>query len=289
MEVIAKNISIETGLSGVTLGVIQWPHGLILIDAPFHPDEVRAWRSIVLALGGGVERLLINLDAHLDRTLGGSAMDCTIIAHQQTLEVLRNRPLTFKPQTAESGADWENKEGMINTRWASPEITFTNEMEIHWDSSRLILQHRPGPMNSAIWAVVPEQKVVFVGDAIITGQPPFLAGANIPRWIDDLKQLIKPGFRDYLIVSGRSGLVPYEEIHHQTRFLEKVNNKLETLANRNANPQETLKLVPKLISEFEFPEKFTQLYEKRLSYGLYYYYVHHYSNAKVEIDNKYWE
>jgi glyoxylase-like metal-dependent hydrolase (beta-lactamase superfamily II) len=289
MEVIAKNISIETGLSGVTLGVIQWPHGLILIDAPFHPDEVRAWRSIVLTLGGGVERLLVNLDAHLDRTLGGSAMECTIIAHQQTLEVLRNRPLTFKPQTAESGADWENKEGMINTRWAAPEITFTKEMEIHWDFSRLVLQHRPGPMNSAIWAVVPEQKVVFVGDAVIIDQPPFLAGANIPQWIDDLKQLIKPGFRDYLIVSGRSGLVPFEEIHHQIRFLEKTNNKLETLAKRNAPPQDTLKLVPKLLNEFKVPEKFIQVYEKRLSYGLYYYYLHHYGISKVEIDNKYWE
>ena len=119
-----------------------------------------------------------------------------------------NPPGYIQASDGDSGADWENKEGVLNTRWAPPEITFTDEMEIHWDSSKLVLTHRPGPMNSAIWAAAPQEKVVFVGDAIITDQPPFLAGADIPQWIDDLKQLLKPNYRNFLIVSGRSAWCP---------------------------------------------------------------------------------
>jgi glyoxylase-like metal-dependent hydrolase (beta-lactamase superfamily II) len=286
MKEIGPHIYIETGYAGVTLGVIQSARGSIFIDSPFHPDDVRSWRASVLALGGVGERMMINLDTHMDRTLGGSAMESTVIAHQEALEEFRNRPVTFKPQAGDSGADWENKEGVLSTRWAIPEITFTDEMEIHWDKGELVLSHHPGPMNSAIWVTVPGEKVVFVGDALVTDQPPFLANADIPRWVEDLKQLLKPNYRNFLIVSGRSDLVPYELIRSQIHFLEKIDRRLGAMASRYAPPEDTQKLVPKLLAEFEFPEKFRTLYHKRLSNGLIKNYIHRYSKIKIETDNK---
>ena len=77
MQELAHHVYIETGYAGVTLGAINWSHGLVLIDAPFRAEDARSWRSALLNLGGGVDRLLVNLDAHFDRTLGVRAMDCT--------------------------------------------------------------------------------------------------------------------------------------------------------------------------------------------------------------------
>ena len=79
--------------------------------------------------------------------------------------------------------------------------------------------------------------------------------------------------------------MPYEVIRSQIHFLEKIDKKLEALATRHAPPQDTQKLVSKLLTEFEFPEKFLPIYEKRLSYGLYSNYLHHYSNIKVETES----
>ena len=73
MQEIVPNVYIETGYAGVTLGAINWPHGLVLIDAPFRPEDTRSWRSALLNLGGGVDRVLVQLDAHPDRTLGATA------------------------------------------------------------------------------------------------------------------------------------------------------------------------------------------------------------------------
>ena len=73
MQELAPHVYIETGYAGVTLGAINWAHGLILIDAPFRAEDTRSWRSNLLNLGGGVDRLLVNLDAHFDRTLGARA------------------------------------------------------------------------------------------------------------------------------------------------------------------------------------------------------------------------
>ena len=62
MQELAENIYIEDEYAGVTLGAINLPHGLIQIDAPPSPEDSRTWRATLLNLGGGVERVLVNLD-----------------------------------------------------------------------------------------------------------------------------------------------------------------------------------------------------------------------------------
>ena len=68
MQALANQVYIEEQYPGVTLGVIALPHGLIQIDAPPAPEDGRSWRAALLNLNSGVERLLINLDGHPDRT-----------------------------------------------------------------------------------------------------------------------------------------------------------------------------------------------------------------------------
>src|SRR5688500_18740958 len=108
MEEIANNVYIEERCLGVTWGVISHPRGLIQIDAPPSPEVGRAWRAAMMGMGNGPERVLVNLDAHPDRTLGVRAMDCTVIAHEKTAQAFRNRPNTFKAQGDETGANWES-------------------------------------------------------------------------------------------------------------------------------------------------------------------------------------
>lgn len=64
MQEITKNIFIEDQFPGVTLGVIVTKRGLIQIDAPPSPEDARTWRAALMNLGGGLERVLINMDAH---------------------------------------------------------------------------------------------------------------------------------------------------------------------------------------------------------------------------------
>ena len=118
MQSIAKNVYIEDSYPGATLGVISLAHGLLQIDAPPSPEDARAWRAALLSLGGGSERLLVNLDAHPDRTLGARAMDCTVIAHEKTAQVFRTRPNTFKSPGEDTGADWETIPGLGSVRFS---------------------------------------------------------------------------------------------------------------------------------------------------------------------------
>ncbi len=280
MREIQPGIFIETTYPGVTLGAIILPQGTILIDAPMRAEDTRSWRSALINQGGSSNRVLVNLDAHADRTLGSRAMECTIIAHQKTAQVFRSRPSVFKGQNPESGAEWETYNDAVGMRWASPDITFNQRICLHWGPPDILLEHHPGPSSGAIWAVIPEGKVIFVGDTVLHNQPPFLANADIPAWLEAL-DVLKTSFRDYLIISGRGGAVPIEAIRNQYLTLKNVLKGMEKFAKHNNSSDITESLIPDILSGLSFSQHLEEQYAQRLRHGLSQYYMRRYRPLDV--------
>jgi len=276
MESISEHVFIESQYSGVTLGVINQPRGLIQIDAPPSPEDCRSWRAALMNLSSGSERILINMDAHPDRTLGVRAMDCTVIAHEKTAQIFRSRPSAFKAQGEDTGAYWESIPGLGGIRWVSPEISFSNNLNLYWGNLPVLIEHHPGPSGGAVWVNLPDEKIVFVGDAVVKNQPPFLANADLTVWLESLELLQRKPFRDYVVVSGRGGLVTLEIIKNQTNFLKDVLKKIERLAAKQAHPEAIEDMVQSLVSGFKASSMRQKQYTQRLRYGLMHYYARHY-------------
>jgi glyoxylase-like metal-dependent hydrolase (beta-lactamase superfamily II) len=284
MQEITKNIYIEDQFPGATLGVIVTPRGLIQIDAPPSPEDARSWRATLMNLGGGIERALINLDAHPDRTLGARAMDCIVIAHEKTANSFRTRPSIFKAQGEETGSDWESIAGLGSVRWSPPEISFLDQMALHWDDSPVILEHRAGPTNGAIWVNLPVEKIVFVGDAVLKNQPPFLAGSNLAAWITALEVLLSAEFKGYTVISGRGGMVTTNVVKTQLDFLKHVQDKIGKVTTKKATPAAVEKLVTLFMTWFKSPTARQKQYAQRLRFGLLHYNMRqdHTFNAQPE-------
>jgi glyoxylase-like metal-dependent hydrolase (beta-lactamase superfamily II) len=276
MESIANNVYIETQYIGVTLGLISLPRGQVLVDAPPAPEDSRAWRAALLSRGGGPERVLINLDAHPDRTIGARSMDCIIIAHEKTAQAYRNRPTAFKPLGEETGAEWENIPALGSVRWVPPEISFSQQMTLHWGDFPVLLEHHPGPGLGAIWVILPDEKVVFVGDAVLKNQPPYLANANLKIWIGTLELLLGPAYRGFTVVSGRDGTVASTTVRKQLDYLKRLQSKLEKLASKSSKPEAMESLIQPLLTPLKFASSRQKQYAQRLSYGLSQYYSRHY-------------
>ncbi len=285
MQTLAQQVFIEDQYPGVTLGAVALPHGLIQIDAPPSPEDSRSWRAALLGLNTGVERLLVNLDSHPDRTLGARAMDCTVVAHEKTAQAFRNRPNTFKAQGEETGADWEAVVGLGSIRWAPPEITFTARMAIEWSNFPVILEHHPGPTLGASWVILPDPKIVFVGDLVLKNQPPFLANSSLADWLVALDHFLKE-YRNYTIVSGRGGVVSYVSVQAQRDLMAGLHEKMEALAQKQAGPDGVEGIVQPIMQSFKVPSENHKQYVQRLVYGLRHYYVRHYqssgNNAELE-------
>lgn len=275
MQQIDNGIYYENSYPGVTIGAILLPAGTVMVDAPMRAEDARAWLNQLFTLGAKPNRVLVNLDAHPDRTLGARSMECTIIAHQKTAQVFRGRPSIFKGQNAESGSVWETYDDVVGTRWALPDITFTHQITLHWGDQDVLIEYHAGPAPGGTWVVVPSEKVVFVGDVVLLNQPPFLTNADIPAWIETLNTLMT-SFRDYTIISGRSGQIGLETIKVQQHHLKSILRGLDRLVKRNAPAAEVEHLIPKLLADLSFPIEMHEQYYQRYRHGLFQYYARRY-------------
>jgi glyoxylase-like metal-dependent hydrolase (beta-lactamase superfamily II) len=280
LQSITKTVHIEDQYPGVTLGVIVRSRGLIQIDAPPSPEDGRTWRASLMNLNSGPDRVLINMDSHPDRTLGARGMDCTVIAHEKTAQAFRARPSTFKAQGDETGAEWEKIPGMGSVRWAPPEISFMQELTLQWGEGPVVMQHHPGPAAGAIWVILPDEKVAFIGDTVLKGQPPFLASANLEDWIESINLLLKPAFKGYTLISSRGGTVNAQGIRNQLDFLKYARERLEKMGARKARPETTEKLIEPLLDWFRAPAARQKYYAQRLRYGLLHYYIKNYHSSR---------
>jgi cyclase len=284
MEEIAHNVFIETGFFGVTIAAIPFSQGQILIDSPFRNDDIRSWRASLVNLAAGGERVLINLDAHYDRTLGSRAMEATLITHEATAAAFRSRPLTFKNQHLGTGAAWELSNNLGTVRWVPPDITFDHAFSLYPDTHTLTIEHHPGPMAGACWLEIPEEKIIFVGDILPVEQPPFLANADIPAWLASLEVLSSDRFSGYKLVSGRGGVTTAAKIPPLVKWLKSVETKIKELGEKSAPPEETANLVAGFLGSFLFPSEQKSQYTDRLKWGLFQYYAHRYFPGRAETE-----
>jgi glyoxylase-like metal-dependent hydrolase (beta-lactamase superfamily II) len=230
---------------------------------------------MIYNLGGKPNRMLINLDAHPDRTLGARSMECTIIAHQKTAQVFRGRPSVFKGQNADSGSVWETYDDVVGTRWALPDITFTHKIAINWGEQEVFIEYHAGPAPGGTWVVIPSSKVVFVGDVVLLNQPPFLTNADIPAWIEAL-DLLLTSYRDYIVISGRGGEITQDSVKTQQRHLKSILKGMDRMVKRNAPTAEVERLIPNLLSDLTFSSELYDQYYQRYRHGLFQYYARRY-------------
>jgi len=277
MNKITEGFYYQSDYAGVTLGAVILPHGSLLIDSPMRPEEARSWKTNVLTRSRGIHRLLINLDSHIDRTLGNRYIDLTIIAHRAAAGIIEKRSNIFKGQSVNTGSEWEKYPETLGIRWAYPTITFDDHMHLHWGKYDIQCDHRPGPSDGAIWVEIPSKQIVYVGDAVVENQPPFLENADLHLWLDSLSILRSRKYRGYTIISGRSGKVTVDSVKQQQVIFKSILGRLETLARKKLPLEATSKMIPTILSRWKFPQKNTSYYTQRLEHGLKNYYIRHYT------------
>jgi glyoxylase-like metal-dependent hydrolase (beta-lactamase superfamily II) len=276
MKEIAESVFIEEDYPGVTLGALVLPRGTLLVDAPPRPDDGRAWLAALRSAGAGKERLQVALDAHPDRTLGARILDCPVLAQRETLAQFQQRSTVFKAVSPDSGAEWENLTGLSGLRWQAPALAFEIHSRIHWDDHPILVEAHPGPEPGACWVSAPSRRVLFVGDAVTLRQPPFLAHADLPAWLETLDLLLGRAYKGWLVVSARGGLLNEKHIRGFRRVLGDLHKRLEKIGQKPGALAAAERLIPRLLADFESPARAKSAHSQRLRYGLPRYLHYHY-------------
>jgi glyoxylase-like metal-dependent hydrolase (beta-lactamase superfamily II) len=123
---------------------------------------------------------------------------------------------------------------------------------------------------------LPEEKVVFIGDAVVKGQPPFLASADLPAWLETLNLLLEPDYKGYTIISSRGGIINAQSIRNQYDFLKHAHDRLERMAGKKSSAASIENLANTLVTGFKASAARQKHYLQRLRHGLSLYYARHY-------------
>ncbi len=271
MKEIAPNIYIEQNSLGLFTGLIQSESGCILIDSPLRSNGGGLWKGPVDPDDSCRQCYMIVLDTNYDRLLSIKGSDCVIVAHADAISPIRNRTPRPSDDIQQHG---ENPEASgSGSRMLPPEIVFDTELSLYLGDLQIILEHHTGSNQAGTWVVIPDRKVVFVGDTVVVDQPPFLAYANLKSWEADLELLSSDRFIDYLIVSSRSSLVDREQVNAMRKQIENIRVTFDLLKERNAPIEDWYGNIPQFLARFSQLDLFnSELFYNRLHWGITTYY-----------------
>lgn len=148
--------------------IVRTADGLVLIDAPLCPTSAMAWRRVIDRIGLPV-RYLIYTDHHPDHTTGSHWLPGTVVAHQGTRDALAAGPPDYL-LPALARVDPDGRRAMDAEAWRPrlPEITFGDRLALHVGGVTFDLIHLPGHTPNTIAVHLPDQRVLFTGDNVIT-------------------------------------------------------------------------------------------------------------------------
>jgi len=272
MEEIAPNVFLEDEFAGVILSAFRLDDHLLLIDAPFRHEDIRAWRLKLAELDRDSERLLVIMDAHIDRTMGVRAMESIIVGHECAVEIIRGRPTSGRGQDLVTGAECEMYDLPSSIRWMLPSMTYTESLSIYLNDNPIDLFHRPGAHVAASWLMYEAEKLLFVGDSVMANQPPFLAFSNLDIWLKELEELLSNQYKGFKIITSRNGVVRARTIEKWLQYLTRIKEIMGEVAAGSGQLADLLAAVPELLKKINFTRNLTELYENRLKWGLEVYY-----------------
>ena len=269
MQELTPTVSIQQNALGLYTGIIQTKEGNILIDSPYRTDDHKAWGN---RSAKSDSMFLVLLDTQYDRTLSAKGCDCIIVSQSDYLLPARPRQQAVKLQEELLGSGEGHEQIGSSSRPYFPEISFDQNMNLFYGGAEIYLEHHPGSNVAGIWAVLPQEKVIFVGDSVMVNQPPFLAYSDPTAWATDMKLLASRAFKGYQIVSSRAGLVTQEQVRTMGKLMTFIQNSIAALKEKNADLDTYLELIPRILKRIEYSPAEGELFFNRLRWGLTTYY-----------------
>jgi glyoxylase-like metal-dependent hydrolase (beta-lactamase superfamily II) len=266
VRALASGVYLETKYPGVYIGAVASGGSLLLVDCPIRVEDGREWLTGLAEHGR--PRYLVLLDHHPDRVLGARGLDLPIVAHDETRRVMGGWPDTYKGGAHPIGAEADRLKRITGVGKAVPDLTFSSEMQLYMGKRLVRLLHRPGPTAGAIWVVVEELKVAFIGDAVSRDEPPYLGDADIASWLDSLNDLGKSAWRGFTLVSARDGVIERKDVSAMAAWLEKLPARLRKWGERGEPTEAAAGLAGPLMRSFRVPATRREQALLRLQAGL---------------------
>jgi cyclase len=240
MREISPGIFVETDQRGANYGGIVTDTGIIVIDTPLEPAQTRAFRDELREEAGGKPFLyIINTDHHRGHILGNQFFQPTrVLAHEQAWKHMKGYGDNFKQRVIDSFKKAPDIQAQFtDIQIIVPSITFSDRFDIIRGGRdiRIIRVGGHTAATSVVW--LPEESLLFVGDAVWVDQHPYMAQANSKEWLDGLTFIRK--LHAERIVPGRGAICGREATERMSEYIRFIRSRVRMLHRQGKTKQET--------------------------------------------------
>lgn len=266
---IGHHIYVASEYALVTIGAVLTETGWICIDTPPYPRDSHAWRSALNKISDLPIQYIVNTDHHRDRILGNVWFDGVVVAHVHSAEVMLGLRNGFVSQAAEEMSANDNELVEIaSIKTVPPQISYTESMRIACGGRDLVLNHRPCTSGGNTWVTLAEDKVIFAGDTVVTGQHPVITESASKAWLNNLVTLRQERFADWTIVPGRGKIEPIDHTEALSDYLRVARRRITSLLRAERPRSEIGALTSEFLSLFPYDHKHKDDAIRRIKIGL---------------------
>ena len=239
MKQIAEGIFCETEWEGANVGAISTGEGIVLVDSPMLPRDARAWKEQLAGVSGEPVIFLINTDYHFDHIMTDCLLCDRVIAHSlaepgflaQNGEVFVQLLDTFFPDI-----DEESRREVRGLRSVSPYVTFSEIMVLNIGSRRIEITRVGGHTPATAVVHLPDDGILFTGDAYVNNLHPFPGDGNIVEWIEALSRI--EGMDVAKVVPGHGEVCGLESVGRLKAYFQEMKDRVLDLVNKGCGREE---------------------------------------------------
>jgi cyclase len=223
---ITKNVFIEDDVRGCVPGFVVTSEGVVVIDTPQLPTYAVKMREE--ALKHGEIKYLINTEHHVDHIFGNYYFDNVknILAHRATYDDFMVVHPDINPYAyAKEAIPTDDPEGEkifpseedYFAKPNKPNIIIDGDIELCVGDHTFQILHTPGHTPGQLAVIIPEERLMFLGDTVFNNVQTWLHASDIEKWIASIDRLLEVDVD--MIVPGHGPVCTKQELYVQRAFL----------------------------------------------------------------------
>lgn len=267
---IAPNVFVETDYHGANVAFVVTSEGVVLIDTPMLPEEARHWLGVIREQTDLSIRYIVNTDHHRAHVIGNQHFPtATVIAHEDAWKEMRSYGDSFRTRLLnmyrrripEAVAEWETSLDIIK-----PQVTFSGHTVLHKDGKEIHLIPVGGHTSATIVVYMPNDRLLFTGDVVVTNRPPFLSQGNTKQWLNALSYLRRLSYD--VLIPGHGELTGKEATDKMSEYLRQVRREVRRAYRSGTSKADTSRSLSHLIHFWPIPPFEKPKADRRFKSGL---------------------
>jgi cyclase len=224
----AEIIELDNGIyarivEGLTnSGIIVGNSEILVIDSLRVPSHARDLIKDVKSISNKPIKYLIDTHSHWDHSWGNEEfIDTIIIGHENCYKEMTDENWNdkWKEKILNANDPWSEEAQLVNI--TPPNLTFSNQMNLHFEDKQIILKYFGKAHTSGdIFIHLVNENILFTGDVTQNKGIPFFGDSYPTDWLDTASGIIN--VKPSIFVGGHGPIGNYKDMVDSKTFVDEI-------------------------------------------------------------------